>query len=138
MSLISWTPNLSVNVPAIDEQHKRLVQMINDLHDAMGKGKGKEVLSPLLSKLIDYTVVHFQSEEAFMRKCGFPGVAQHQLLHQELTEKVKKLKARFETGELLITMDTMNFLKDWLKTHILGSDKQYAQFVAQHGAPVGA
>lgn len=139
MALLQWTDNLKVNVREFDEQHQKLVGMINDLHDAMAAGKGKEAMQPLLRNLVSYTMTHFRAEEQCMQKYQYPEYAQHKQQHEALTSKVADLRQRFEAGQLSITIETMNFLTDWLKKHIMGTDKRYSDFFARCGlgtAPV--
>ncbi len=135
MSIITWDNQLSVGIMDIDQQHKRLVGMVNQLHDAMGAGQGKQVLQQLLGSLITYTAVHFKAEEKLMQQHGYAGFAEHKRQHDELTAKVVSLQKRFESGQTMITLEVMNFLKDWLKGHILGSDKQYAAVLSKAMAP---
>lgn len=132
MSFIKWNESLSINFPKIDEQHKKLVDIVNKLHDNMSKGKGKEALGEVFNNLIDYTVYHFNTEEEYMIKYNFPGLATHQIEHKKLTDDVLKLKHKFEKGESVITIEVMNFLKKWLADHIEKTDKKMGEFLAKH------
>lgn len=129
MSLITWDASLSVGVPELDIQHKKLIGMINDLHNAMASGQGKDILSRLLSGVITYTCVHFRNEEKLMQAANYPDYAAHKREHDELTAKAEALKNRFDSGQTMITIDVMNFLRDWLKQHILGTDRKYTPYL---------
>ena len=133
MPLIAWDQGFSVGVGSIDEQHKKLIGLLNDLHDAMRFGKGRDVLGKVLAELIDYTAYHFRTEEGLFAKYGYPEHAAHEREHRDLTRQAMELKERFERGDTAITIDVMNFLKDWLNDHILGSDKRYGPFLAGKG-----
>lgn len=133
MSLIEWEPVLSVNVKSIDDQHKKLISMVNQLHDAMKSGKAKEIMGGILSELIDYTDKHFKHEEAYFEKHNYPGFLRHKKEHDDLRKTATDLKKKFDSGETLITVEVLYFLKDWLSKHILGSDKEYTPFLNAKG-----
>jgi hemerythrin len=140
MPLITWNDGLSVKVPEMDDQHKRLLDIINRLHDAMMNRGGQQVLGGLFGELVDYTVTHFQSEEKYMRGTSYPGYPQQKKQHDEFVQKANDLKKRFESGEPCISMQTMDFLKDWLVKHIQGMDKKYGDHFLKAGVgqPAGA
>ncbi|MEI6315089.1 MAG: bacteriohemerythrin, partial [Syntrophus sp. (in: bacteria)] len=77
MSAIVWDPEFSVNIKVIDEQHKKLVDTINMLYDAMSEGKGSTVLADIFNNLAEYTTVHFATEEDFMIRFSYPDYAEH-------------------------------------------------------------
>ena len=91
----------------------------------MMERKSKEIMGTVLKGLLDYTVEHFTAEEVLLAKHNYPGLAQQQAMHRTFIEKVKELQAGFDKGSLTLSLDTMNFLKDWLVNHIQGQDKQY-------------
>jgi hemerythrin len=133
MSLIDWSPSLSVGIVEIDEQHKKLIGIINRLNDAMKAGKGKDALSQILSETADYTIYHFGTEEKYMQQFGYPGYQRHKIEHKGLLDKVTALAKDLAAGKITITLDVMTFLKDWLSKHIVGTDKQYGPFFNQKG-----
>jgi hemerythrin-like metal-binding protein len=99
--------------------------MINLLHESMVSGKGKETMQKILDDLVSYTRDHFLTEEAMMKKANYPGYAGHKVEHDKLTEKAIALQKSYSEGKAPLTMDVMNFLKDWLVNHIEGTDKKY-------------
>lgn len=133
MALITWTENFSVQVQSIDDQHKKLIGLVNDLYDAMRAGKARDVLGKVLSELIDYTVYHFGTEEKLFVKYGYPEYKAHKKEHDDLTKQAVALKEKFDNGNMMITIEVMNFLKDWLNNHILGTDKKYGPFLSAKG-----
>jgi len=133
MALITWSNDLSVSIKKFDEEHKKLITMINDLHMAMGSGNGKDVLGPVLARLVDYTKTHFAAEEELMQKHGYPGYVSHKALHDGLTRQVIDLQNKFGEGKVLITVQVMNFLKDWLSSHIINTDKKYSHYLNSKG-----
>ena len=133
MGIITWGNELSIGIDGIDRQHKKLVDLINAIHDAMKQGKAKDIMAKVLKELTDYTVQHFSAEEQFMVKHQYPGYEAHREEHQKLIRKVLAITKDFEAGKLSISMEIMSFLKDWLKDHICVTDKKYAPFFKEKG-----
>jgi hemerythrin-like metal-binding protein len=133
MPLINWTENLSTKIPSIDKQHKKLIELLNRLHDAMREGRGKEVLGTTLDELISYTKTHFTYEEELMKKANYPDLANHKKEHEQLVAKVLDLQKKYNSGSVTMTIETLNFLKDWLNNHILVSDKKYGPVLSASG-----
>ncbi|WP_417913584.1 bacteriohemerythrin [Candidatus Electronema sp. JM] len=133
MSLIAWDESLSVNVAEIDSQHRKLVAMINELHDAMKSGKGKDVLGRILSGLISYTDTHFKAEEKYFAQFKYPDTTAHVKEHAAFVKKVTEFQIDFEGGRLTVSIDTLYFLRDWLQGHIKGTDKKYSAFFNENG-----
>jgi hemerythrin len=132
MALITWSDKLSVKVTQLDEQHKKLIEILNRLHDAMKVGKGKEILEEVLSSLIIYTQKHFAAEEELMKVNSYPGYAVHKQEHNQLVTQVLDVQKQMQTG-VVLSQQVMNFLKNWLETHIQGTDKKYGPFLNQKG-----
>lgn len=133
MSFINWSSNLSVSVAEIDQQHQKLVGLINELHDAMKQGKGKEVLGKIVNELINYTATHFSLEERYFAKFSYPETGIHKLEHADFVKKVTAFKNDFSNGKTILSVEVMNFLSDWLQKHIQGTDKRYTQCFNEHG-----
>jgi hemerythrin len=133
MALMQWSKMFETNIKEIDEQHKGLVYILNSLHDSMLKGDSNTEMGKLLEKLVNYTVIHFKTEEEFFDKFGFPETAQHKKEHNDLTAKASALLNDHKAGKTVVSADLMYFLKDWLKNHILGSDKKYGPYLNAKG-----
>jgi hemerythrin len=133
MPLLQWNPSISVLNAEMDSEHKKLVDILNMLYDAMKGGRGKEVLERVFSELIDYTKFHFSDEEKLMEKCSFPGLREHASQHRDLEGQVMDLYNRFKSGQAFISLDVMDFLKEWLTTHIQQSDKKYGEYLNGKG-----
>lgn len=99
----------------------------------MKAGKGKEVLGNILNELVKYTSFHFGHEEKLFDTHKYPGSIIHKKQHKELVEQVLAYKDSYDKGNTIMTMDIMNFLKDWLVQHIAGSDKKYTVFLNSKG-----
>lgn len=133
MSLLTWKNEYSVNIKEIDDQHKKLITMINQLHDAMKEQKGKDALKPILQELIRYCATHFAAEEKLMMAHAYPDFNEHRDKHQKMTAKVLALQDDVNSGKASITIEVMNFLKEWLDKHILGTDKKYGPYLNSKG-----
>jgi hemerythrin len=133
MALIQWNNNLSVNVRVIDSQHQKLIQLINDLHEAMRLGKGKDASGIILSELARYAIVHFSTEETYFEKFRYPETSEHKAEHNKFVKDVSEFKKGFDEGRLDVSVKLLNFLSDWLKNHIKITDKKYAPFFNQNG-----
>jgi hemerythrin len=133
MALIAWNDSLSVKVAEIDQQHRKLITMINELNDAMKIGKGKDALGKILDNLSNYTATHFGTEEKYFAKFGYPDTANHKREHALFVQKVSAFKDGLKSGKLTLSIEVINFLSDWLKTHIMGTDQKYSQFFNAKG-----
>ncbi|MBJ6724542.1 bacteriohemerythrin [Geomesophilobacter sediminis] len=133
MALIMWTSALSVKVKKFDDQHKKLVDMVNDLHEAMKVGKGKEVMGKVLDNLIQYTATHFKDEELLMKQHNFPDFDRHKKEHDQLVSQVLAVQKQFHSSSLPISSSVMEFLKNWLAKHIQGDDAKYGPFFNSKG-----
>jgi hemerythrin len=133
MPLMVWTEALSVKVDEIDNQHKRLVDLLNQLHDAMLQGKGREAIGKTLNGLVDYTKTHFAYEQGLMAAQGYPAAAQHKAMHDELAQQVLELQSKYLIGKAALTLEVMRFLQDWLSNHIQKTDRQFGLFLNGKG-----
>lgn len=127
--LMVWGPKLSIGINEIDQQHKVLVDLINRLYRAMKQQSGHRIIIDILSELTDYTKYHFGFEEKQFHKYGYPEKDGHIEIHRNLVAKVVELKDQLKDGNAAVTMDLMNFLVDWLQSHILKVDREYVPFL---------
>ncbi|OGR10861.1 MAG: hemerythrin [Desulfobacterales bacterium RIFOXYA12_FULL_46_15] len=133
MAIIKWDDGFSVNVAKIDQQHQKLILMNNELNEAMGQGKGKDVLGRIVNGLISYTATHFKTEEDYFKQLGYPEAGSHIKEHIAFVEKVTEFKEGFENGKLSLSIEVMTFLSNWLRNHIKVTDKKYSRFFNQKG-----
>jgi hemerythrin len=127
---INWKSEYSVGITEMDGQHKKLIDCITQLNDAMSLGRGKEVIGRILNELVHYTEAHFFDEESLMLKHGYAGLGDHKKLHNELTMQVLKYKNDFESSKTNVSIPLMNFLEKWLVNHIQTVDQKYGRFIA--------
>lgn len=133
MALIKWDESLSVGVQEIDNQHKKLVEIINELHDAMKEGKGRKLLGDIIKRMEEYTVYHFGTEEKHFVEFHYEQAESHKAEHRGFIAKVEDFQKRFSESNIELTIEVMNFLKDWLLNHIKVSDKKFTKCFNEHG-----
>lgn len=134
MSLITWNDSFSVNISKIDNEHKKLIEILNFLHAKMLEGKStKEVIRPVLESLVAYAKMHFETEEELFNEHGYPKTKSHVKQHQDFIDKVNQFIRDYKADKVGISVDIMNFLRDWLFHHIMESDKQYTAYLNSKG-----
>jgi hemerythrin len=133
MALVEWTDEFSVNIREIDAQHKQLIAMINDLHEVMRTGGGKDALAKILDDLADYTTYHFAYEESLLVRHGYHDAADHAAEHEQLAAQVAEMQQHFHAGTFVMSVDVMQFLKQLLAFHMQGTDRQYTAFLNGKG-----
>jgi hemerythrin len=128
MPFLTWDPALSVGLREIDTQHRQLLLLLNEFHDASQAGKPPELVGEALARLKDYARKHFATEEQLMRKVGYPGLAEHQALHRLVQRKVEFLLGGMAKGKVPAAA-VARFLSSWYVRHLDRADRQYADFI---------
>ncbi len=131
---IDWSDKYSVGIDSIDEQHKKLINLINTLQTIVDYSTGEEIERECLAAVVNYTKTHFVYEEGLMREYGYPDFEAHKAQHQKMIDKVNDLLAAYEKNPESAMKDALDFLKQWLIRHINGTDKQYSEFLISNGA----
>jgi hemerythrin-like metal-binding protein len=131
MQLIEWDERLSVGISAIDDQHRKLIGMINSLHQAQRLGREQDVLEGGLDAVVDYTRRHFAFEEELIASAGYPHLAEHRVLHGNFLAHMEQFRERGrQASRAGLTLESMTFLREWLLDHIEGVDQRYAPYVS--------
>ena len=133
MAIIEWDKSLSVKISSIDVQHKKLIDLINSFYENINQGSTKEKILELIKALKDYTVVHFSTEEKYMKQFHFPGYESHKKEHDRFVETVLNFEEKYKNGKFVLTLEITNFIKEWVTKHIMGTDQKYADFFVQKG-----
>ncbi len=131
---MEWHSALEVGHELIDADHRALVAALNQLHAAMDQGQDQAEILKVLNFLRDYTVTHFQAEEALMFQQHYPGASAHFSAHAELVLQVSDFIGDYRSGKTMLTVDILAFLESWLMDHILGLDKEFGGFLRNQGA----
>lgn len=134
MPIMTWNSQFATGIDSIDKQHQQLVSYVNELFDAMTANKGDAVTKKVLGDLVSYTVSHFAHEEQYFRKTRYPDAAAHTAEHEALKRQVGDFAKKYAAGKATVNAELMNFLRNWLATHILQSDKRYAAHLKANGA----
>ncbi len=129
MALFPWDDKYKINHMVIDADHKKLVDLINQLADAMQAGKGRDVCGKVLNELVSYTKTHFATEEKLMAAHAYARMAEHKAEHAKFVKEVLDFKGKFDSGALTVTASLLTFLRDWLIHHIMNSDKALVQVI---------
>ncbi|OAN45680.1 hypothetical protein A6A04_07405 [Paramagnetospirillum marisnigri] len=127
---LKWGEAWLTGHPVIDEDHRLLVETVNELSEAMIAGKGRDILGAILDRLADYTTRHFAREEAIWEQGGLDSLEEHRRFHRDLLAKVKSFAEDFRLGKATLSMDMMTFLRDWLMKHVFKTDKQAVATIA--------
>ena len=130
---IEWKDEYSVGLDSIDQQHKKLVNLINQLTTAVDYSTGEEFEREALAELVDYTKTHFTYEEGLMEDNGYPDFEAHRAQHREMIAEVEAVLAEYEEDHDAAMRHACGYLKDWLINHINGTDKQYSSFLIGKG-----
>ena len=132
MPILEWNDALDIGVNDMNQEHKKLLALMNELYDKNAAGANKTSLSKTLNELAAYTVKHFADEEAYLEKIGYPELSKHKWIHQDLLTKFGKHKAEFDSGaNPKMNDEFFKFLKLWLSSHIKGIDRMYGDFARQ-------
>ena len=131
---VVWTEKMSVGVALLDDDHKKLISMLNDLHDGISSGHGTERLEKVLDGLVSYVGSHFAHEEELFAQTGYPAASEHIPEHRALAKLALDVQARYNKGQFdALSLETLDYLKNWLNEHVLGSDKKYMKHLRASG-----
>ena len=125
---ILWNESYNIGIGNIDTQHKKLVDIINELYESFVDQTTGQKLHKILKELEDYTIYHFGTEEELFKKHGYPQTEAHLAEHKGFVERIKQFNADLIDGKTSLTFQLMNYLKNWLLGHICGSDQEYVSF----------
>ena len=131
MAKFVWTDQLNIGIDVIDQQHRRIVEYINQLDDARDSGHTQEEIAAVLGQLVDYTLSHFAFEESMQEEANYPFSKAHKKVHDLFTQRVAEYQTRFNKGED-ITKALSSMLVTWLFNHIKRDDADYAAAIKAH------
>ena len=129
MALLTWSTEYSVEVEAIDKQHQKLFEMLNELHDAMKAGQGRTNGAAHSEESGGLRLRALCPGRGMMAKASYPDLARHKAEHDKLTGEVAKMVQDIESGKTVLSMKLQEFLRSWLQDHIVGVDKKYTSYL---------
>ncbi|WP_207887123.1 bacteriohemerythrin [Pseudomonas sp. 30_B] len=127
MAYLVWQDDLDTGIQVIDTQHKRIVEMINQLHDAQAQ-HDRALLGSVIEELVDYTLSHFAFEETLLEDSGYLFTRAHKKVHELFIKRVSDYRMRFESGED-VADELKGLLGRWLFNHIRSDDANYVESV---------
>ncbi len=129
---INWSSDLALGIDEIDEQHKVLVEILNDVYEAVNSGsKDEKKLKKIIDGMLRYVNFHFVTEEMKMIKTNYTDYKSHKAEHDAFVEKALEFQAAFREGSTTLPEDMMDFLKTWLVNHIQGTDREYVPYFSR-------
>jgi hemerythrin len=127
---IIWDNSLSVQVPEIDEDHRKLVGIFNMLSRSLKEGDSPDYIEAVLEELISCVVWHFSHEERLMLKYAYGDRLEHRKEHQELIMSARELQSKFLAEGRMISADDISFLEHWLTGHIYAADMEMGAYLS--------
>lgn len=134
MRFMEWSDRFSIGVAIFDDEHKKLIAIINSLHEALSNGIADADLKRISDNLVEYTLMHFRHEEMYFDDWAYPEAETHTALHARLREQVFNFRRQIqEKNSRELGLDMMEFLRQWLSEHILVEDRKYGRFLFEKG-----
>ncbi len=131
MAKIEWNDSLTIGIDVIDDQHKMLIQRLNELSAAVEMMRGETEIMRTIQFMIEYTDFHFSSEEEHMAEQNYLGLDFQQAQHAEFKNSLNRLLEDFEDEGITrgLTNSVNTFLGNWLIKHIKSLDLKFSQFL---------
>jgi hemerythrin len=133
MALLNWSREFAIGIGIFDTEHREIVDELNELQAAVEGGLERGVTGPLLGKLASDTVTHFKAEETMMAAAKYPGLMLHEMKHERLLEQLNAFLARYSRDGSEMDRHSLNFLRDWVTTHIQSEDMNFGLWLNEHG-----
>lgn len=129
MHLIKWSSELELGLEHIDNQHKQLVNLINELNIAIEYGQPNSVMLPIVTRLQNYADTHFKAEADIFTSCDYPDRATHEADHAAFVDSIKYIRRQCELIDAPMSTKIRDFLMGWLSNHIKSKDLEYKRFM---------
>ena len=123
MRYIRWNPALETGYPEVDDQHRELYALVNDLNAAALVGVDDAQIAHILARILRYASSHFATEQALMELTGYPAAAEHIAIHSDFAGAAQELAASYQAGGGKTVLELARFMQDWLETHIKSEDQ---------------
>jgi hemerythrin-like metal-binding protein len=128
-----WQDTLSIQVAAMDDHHKRLIEMANAVIEHLHSNSSHDSLIKAFDTMVDYAHYHFAAEEKLLALYDYPGVRDHRRKHGDLIRQVHEYKARLQVGDVPDRASFLRFFESWLLRHVLDDDRKYGVFLNAKG-----
>lgn len=134
MRLMEWDKNYSVGVAIFDDEHKKLIAIINQLQAAVEAGVDKAALQTITDSLVEYVLMHFRHEEMYFDDWAYPEAAAHTAIHAAFRQQVFDYRKQImDKDATALAGELAALLSGWLTKHILVEDRKYGEFLCQKG-----
>ena len=131
MGLIQWKKEYTVGIKKLDNQHKEIIKILNQIFKLQEKRKDEKEIERILGNFQDYIKVHFRTEEEYMLKYQYPGYEEQKKEHNQFIDRLCEFQKEYLKYHRLTVISLFNFVWDWFSQHILKHDKQYSPFLKQ-------
>lgn len=128
----AWDEGIGTGVGSMDTEHRLQVSLVNALEELLRRGRDRDVAHRTLSQLVDFTTVHFHSEELMMRLYAYPQLDVHSAAHAKLLEQARSIQARYDEDGAAEALDVVAELRGWLVNHIRSMDQAFAAWLAKN------
>jgi hemerythrin-like metal-binding protein len=128
----AWDEGIGTGVGSIDTEHRLQVSYVNAIEELVRTGRDPALANQTVKQLVDFTNVHFLSEELMMRLYSYPLHDAHKIEHGRLIEQISDIQRRVGSGEQQPVLDMINTLHDWLTKHIKSMDQTFAIWCAKN------
>ncbi len=132
MALIEWKPRMSVGVEALDQDHRTLFDLLNQLHDVVRGTSDRVEVVGIVNDLVRYTEYHFDCEERLMRLGRYPDYEAHERIHRDMRRRMVSFQQKFlDAPTDANVLALYDYVSDWLVRHILGEDMRYRPYMTR-------
>jgi hemerythrin len=128
-----WKDEYSVNVKELDDQHKNLIEIINNLIEVINAATKEETIVNIITKIVKYKAVHFATEEKYFHQFNYEGTVEHETAHQLFNKKVQEIQAKNKGNVVAFAYTLVDYLEDWLLDHLVTMDQKYKECFHDHG-----
>lgn len=129
MATIKWSESLNLGIKEVDDQHRKFLELVNQLCTAMKEKKAQTVQSEIIDKLLCYAFYHFTKEERLLNKSNYPGLRPHMREHEAFVDKISQFKQDFDNNKITLSIDMIQFMRNWWVNHIKVSDRKYMPYI---------
>jgi hemerythrin len=133
LTVLTSNPTFAVGVRAMDDQHGILMDAIDELRQASVRGAGRQQIGELLNQLIDFTRMHFASEEKLLEQYSYPALEEQRAEHRHFVAHLVESAHWVQHGEIVPMRPLLSFLREWCLSHFEGMDQQYGPWLNDHG-----
>lgn len=130
---MEWKSEYSVGVVELDNQHKKLIEIINQLVDVIGRVPDEEQVKKIIAEIVAYKAEHFATEEKYFHQFNYEGTEEHEARHHDFNSQIEALQAKNQGDAIGFAFELVEFLEDWFIGHLLSMDKKYTKCFNEHG-----